>query len=248
MDRPILIAHRGYPLRAPENTLASVAAAIDAGASHVEIDIQLSADQVPVLFHDRDMQRMCDRSGHIHQCMLEQLKALQVADSEAGEGAGDPQPLSMLAEVAGLLGRHPHVQLFVELKRISIDHFGLDTVLAQVSRALWDIEDQCVLISSSPDILIEARQQGWRTGFILKHWQQHNQQVVKEVAPGYLFCSILLIPEDGRLDTNGMELAVYDVTDAEFALDLGRRGARFVETFAIGEMLAAFKAGGDACA
>lgn len=246
MDRPILIAHRGYPTRVAENTLASVAAAIDAGASHVEIDIQLSADQVPVLFHDRDMQRMCNRSGHIHQYTMEQLEELRIEDAGVGDDAG-PQPLSRLAEIAGLLGRHPHVQLFVELKRISIDHFGLDTVLAQVSRALWDIEDQCVLISSSPDILIEARQQGWQTGFILKHWQQRHQQVVREVASRYLFSSILLIPEEGELDANGMELAVYDVTDAAFALDLGRRGVHFVETFSIGEMLAAFKAGGDAC-
>lgn len=224
-------------MRFPENTLASIAAAIDAGASHIEIDIQLSADRVPVLFHDRGMGRLCGQSGYIHKHTVEQLRRLKVFLDQADDD--DPEPISTLQEVSGYVGRHPQVHIFVELKRISIDHFGLHAVLDQVARVLRPIEGQCIIISSSPDILIEARQQGWQTGFILKHWQERNQSIVKEVRPQYLFCDIDMLPESGSLEINGMKLAIYDVTRPALAQELGHRGAHFVETFAIGEMLAA---------
>ena len=55
MDIPELVAHRGYALHYPENTLIGIEAAIRAGARYVEVDVQLSADKVPVLFHDRTL-------------------------------------------------------------------------------------------------------------------------------------------------------------------------------------------------
>jgi glycerophosphoryl diester phosphodiesterase len=49
---PYLIGHRGYPARARENTLASFAAALDAGCHGVELDVRLTRDGVPVVHHD----------------------------------------------------------------------------------------------------------------------------------------------------------------------------------------------------
>src|SRR5579864_277216 len=48
----LVISHRGYHVRAPENTLESFEAAIALGVDGIETDIRLSADQVPILFHD----------------------------------------------------------------------------------------------------------------------------------------------------------------------------------------------------
>ncbi|HEY9197768.1 MAG TPA: glycerophosphodiester phosphodiesterase family protein, partial [Gammaproteobacteria bacterium] len=52
MKPPILIAHRGYAARHPENTLSALQAAVAAGARWLEFDVQLSADHEPVLLHD----------------------------------------------------------------------------------------------------------------------------------------------------------------------------------------------------
>jgi glycerophosphoryl diester phosphodiesterase len=49
---PYLIGHRGYPGRARENTLASFAAALEAGCHGVELDVRLTRDGVPVVHHD----------------------------------------------------------------------------------------------------------------------------------------------------------------------------------------------------
>ncbi len=57
---PTLIAHRGYSAAAPENTLAAVRAAHQAGATWVELDVQLLKDDTPVIWHDGDVRRCSD--------------------------------------------------------------------------------------------------------------------------------------------------------------------------------------------
>lgn len=51
-DTAILIGHRGAAGVAPENTLSAVMAGSQSGADFVEIDVQLSRDGVPFIFHD----------------------------------------------------------------------------------------------------------------------------------------------------------------------------------------------------
>ncbi|WP_026551721.1 glycerophosphodiester phosphodiesterase family protein [Arthrobacter sp. H20] len=49
---PILIGHRGAAGTAPENTVAAFTDGRRSGADFFEVDVQLSADGVPFLFHD----------------------------------------------------------------------------------------------------------------------------------------------------------------------------------------------------
>jgi len=79
---PQLVAHRGYPRHYPENTLIGLEAAIAAGARFVEVDVQLSRDRVPVLFHDRDLKRLCGVRGKVHDLRYEELWGLRVAERE----------------------------------------------------------------------------------------------------------------------------------------------------------------------
>ena len=60
---PELIAHRGWAYRYPENTLPAIAGALGAGARYVEFDVQITADGVPVLFHDSTLDRTAGRPG-----------------------------------------------------------------------------------------------------------------------------------------------------------------------------------------
>lgn len=59
-DKPLdidITAHRGAALMAPENTAAGYAFAQRARATFIEVDVQLSADGIPVLFHDAELTR-----------------------------------------------------------------------------------------------------------------------------------------------------------------------------------------------
>ncbi|MCB9367235.1 MAG: glycerophosphodiester phosphodiesterase [Calditrichaeota bacterium] len=51
-DRAIVLGHRGSPKNARENTLDSFRTALDEGADGVELDVQVTRDGVPVVFHD----------------------------------------------------------------------------------------------------------------------------------------------------------------------------------------------------
>lgn len=55
--RVLVIAHRGDSRVAPENTLPAFASAVRVGVDFVELDYHHSADGVPVVFHDRDLDR-----------------------------------------------------------------------------------------------------------------------------------------------------------------------------------------------
>ena len=56
----LVIAHRGDSKVAPENTLPAFASAVKAGADLVELDYYHSADGVPVVCHDADLDRTTD--------------------------------------------------------------------------------------------------------------------------------------------------------------------------------------------
>lgn len=51
MKKFLIVAHRGVPDQSPENTLASFQRAIDLGADAIELDVRLTADQAPVVYH-----------------------------------------------------------------------------------------------------------------------------------------------------------------------------------------------------
>lgn len=86
---PTLIAHRGYSAAAPENTLAAVRAAHEAGAQWVELDVQLLGDGTPVIWHDADVARCSDGRGGLDKLTWAQAQALDVgswfSDAFAGE-------------------------------------------------------------------------------------------------------------------------------------------------------------------
>lgn len=101
------IAHRALHDRAagrPENSHAAIAAAC-AGGYGIEIDLQLSADAVPMVFHDADLERLTGQKGLIAQRSAAELSQLSLI-------GGGPIPTfsDVLAQVAG---RTP---LLVEIK------------------------------------------------------------------------------------------------------------------------------------
>lgn len=77
-------AHRGLfdnKSDAPENSIKAFELAIEAGYG-IELDIQLTKDNIPVIFHDASLNRMCHTDGRICDHTLEQLKKLYLGDSQ----------------------------------------------------------------------------------------------------------------------------------------------------------------------
>ncbi len=90
--RPLVISHAACGGHAPENTLQGIRAAIELGSEAIEIDVQASADGVPVLMHDATVDRTTDGEGAVADLTLDELRGL--------DAGGEPVPT--LAEVIGI--------------------------------------------------------------------------------------------------------------------------------------------------
>lgn len=239
MVRPEFVAHRGYPQRFPENTLVGVEGAIDAGATYVEIDVQLTRDLVPVLFHDESLRRVCGAEGTVSRYTFEELRRFPASEPGRYGTRYAHERIPSLVEFATLLARHTHVGAFVELKREALDRFGAETLLARVTRDLQAVQARCVLISFAPEPLTMAKRAGWRVGAVIERWRDRQQPVWRALAPEFLFCDVNGLPWWGKLHFPGAKVVIYEVDDLALARKLTRRGADLIETFAIGEMRAA---------
>jgi glycerophosphoryl diester phosphodiesterase len=104
-EPPLAIAHRGlFGGPVPENGLAAFAAAVAASVA-IECDVRLTADGVPVVFHDATLERMCGRAGRVAELTAAELRAAPLPD-----GSTVPTLAELLEAVAGA------VPLFVEVK------------------------------------------------------------------------------------------------------------------------------------
>ena len=106
-------AHRGLfdnETAAPENSLAAIRKAIAAGYG-IEFDVQLSKDDVPVVFHDASLKRMCGVDGNVWEYTLEELQKLQLLNSN--------QTIPTLAEVLAVVDGQ--VPLIIEYKMDRVD-------------------------------------------------------------------------------------------------------------------------------
>ena len=73
---PKLIGHRGVKDLCPENTLESIAMALELGLSFVEIDVKISKDKLPILLHDDTLDRTTNGSGLVIDNDYENIKKL----------------------------------------------------------------------------------------------------------------------------------------------------------------------------
>jgi glycerophosphoryl diester phosphodiesterase len=95
------VAHRGYSAIAPENTLPALAAGVLAGASLIEFDVRTTADGVPVVIHDRTVDRTTDGSGNVWELTVDEVRELDAGSWFSPAYVGTQVPL--LAEVLDLL-------------------------------------------------------------------------------------------------------------------------------------------------
>ena len=75
-SRPLLIGHRGYPAKFPENTPAAFEGAMQAGCGMIELDVTLTRDRKVVVIHDDTLDRTTTGKGPVKGHTLAEIKAL----------------------------------------------------------------------------------------------------------------------------------------------------------------------------
>jgi glycerophosphoryl diester phosphodiesterase len=239
---PTIIAHRGNAAEFPENTLQGLESAVSLGVRYVEFDVQLTADNVPVVFHDADLARVGGRPECVHDLTWSALAELPVGEvARLGHAHAFTYPPSLAQAVDALAG-WDGVTAFVEIKRSSLRRFGRETVLRRIAQVLQPVMDRCVLISFDlPSVKIMRLMTGGRIGWVLSQYDAASQQQAVELAPEFLFANIeRLPPEPEPLWAGPWAWALYEVRDLKTARSCKARGATFVETMAVRGLMHAY--------
>lgn len=236
---PILIAHRGYPARYPENSLEGISAALDAGACFVEFDVQLSSDGVPIVIHDENLQRTAGVGTNVLDTPLVELEQVCIGQPARFGNAFSSARISTLAQIIALLPKWPEAKAFVEIKRAGLRRFGIQTVVPRILDVLRPALDQCIVISFNSEAVAAARSGGAKhTGWAVEEWGTSQRDIAIRLAPDYLFCKVSDFPAPPEpLWPGPWNWAAYQTDDPQVALDLAVRGIAFVETDDIGGML-----------
>lgn len=171
-DDVTVTAHRGSAFDAPENTLAAIEQAIADGADYVEIDAQLTADGVVVLWHDSDMMRVFGRPERISEVNYNDIRDLDAGSWFSPVFADQTIP-TLQDAIEAVQGK---ARLFVDLKPYRNDEQLLDAVVSELKAA--NAVSGTVLAAADWGILERAKEQApaLKTALLAQfivgpHWQ-----------------------------------------------------------------------------
>jgi len=148
----MIMGHRGAAALEPENTLLSIARAIEIGVDAVEIDVRLSKDKELVVIHDSSVDRTTNGTGPVGSYTLEEIKKL-----DAGKGERIPT----LQEAIDLIGNR--VRPVIELKEEGIEKRVVELIKKN------GFEDNVYVISFWHEVVKAAKEMDNRikTGILL---------------------------------------------------------------------------------
>lgn len=138
-----VVAHRGCRSLYPENTLEGFRKAIELGVDAIEFDVHPTRDGKLVITHDNTLERCSNGTGMVHDCTLEELKALDFGSWKGEQFRGTRIPT--LEEVLDLILAEsaPGLQLLVELKEN--DNRCTEQVLDEIRRR--NIQHRTIILS-----------------------------------------------------------------------------------------------------
>lgn len=140
---PLAIAHRGASAYAFDNTLRAFQVAHELGADMWEVDVRLTADGIPVAFHDADLKKACNIDRPVSELTARELQDLTSA-------AGRSAPLfAEVASLAASLG----AGIYLDAKEADAASRAVDILLAQGN-------DRCIVGANTPDYCAELLERG----------------------------------------------------------------------------------------
>lgn len=150
----LIYGHRGAKGIAPENTLASFQACLNAGVTRCELDLRLSRDDQAVVIHDADLKRLAGHKERVKDQSAAELASYDIRHV----GPSWPQPCRVptLAEVFAAC---PFEHWQLEIK--SLSRRRAVTLIQNIARLCEQhgLSDKVVLTSSSHTVLRAAMQQ-----------------------------------------------------------------------------------------
>jgi glycerophosphoryl diester phosphodiesterase len=239
---PRIIAHRGSPRAAPENTLASFRAAAAEGARWVEFDAALTADARAVVFHDDALDRTTDGAGLLTDTSFEILQGLDAGSWFSRKFAGEMVPtleeaLELFAEL--------DLCFNMEIKPAAGREIETANIALSVARQCWPAERPMPLVSSFSRIAVataKEEQPGWPRSLLFDRLAEDWRAAASHLEVFSLGANQRHLTQDEAraIRDAGYRLTVYTVNDPGQAERLFAWGVDAIFTDVPGLMLAAF--------
>ena len=148
---PWIIAHRGSSFDYPENTAPALSAAMKLPVQAVEFDVQITADGVPILYHDRTTAKLGMRNQRVHNLTWAALRGRDAGRWKASAFEGT-KLLTLAQTLKKYTGRK---LLLVEIKVRRDAKADPEWMAAQTVEQIAKLkcQQQVAILSFSPDIL-----------------------------------------------------------------------------------------------
>jgi glycerophosphoryl diester phosphodiesterase len=216
MELPILIAHRGGSLEAPENTMASFRHAIDLGMRFVELDVQMTRDAELVVIHDDTVDRTTNGHGPVGDYTLEELLRLDAGSHYGRQFAGEKIPT--LREVLELCA-DAAVGVVVEIKSPGLYPGMVDKTVALIGE-MWTRGAEniwCISFDHAAIRHVRALDPSIPLGYLYEYFEQEFVQpddIIQAYCP--YFRTALAHPKQiARAHELGKFVFVYTVDEEE---------------------------------
>jgi glycerophosphoryl diester phosphodiesterase len=141
--KTLVFAHRGASKHYPENTMIAFKKAHEIGAEGIELDVQLTKDNVPVVIHDEHVKRTTNGTGFVKDFTLEKIKKLDAGSWFAPKFHNETIPT--LEEVLKWIKDTP-LQLNIELKNDEVDYEGLEKIVYHLVKK-YELLDRVIFSS-----------------------------------------------------------------------------------------------------
>jgi len=236
-DEVFLVAHRGQPDSFPENSLEGFTHALQSGVVYIETDVNVTADSVVVLSHDKDLKKLTGKNINIMKNNYAEFKDIPAGLPEKFSNRFNHCRIATLNQFSNLLQNWPGVTCFIEIKQDSLFHYG-NKVVDLVIDALQAINDQSILISYDYDALVYAREKySVPVGWVLPKWSSKNQIKAKELSPEYLFVDKFHCPNDKKTLWRGSwKWVVYTINTAKEIKKYTDLGINIIETNCVSKL------------
>lgn len=235
-----LVAHRGLPECYPENSLAGIEAALQAGAKFIEVDIQFSSDRIPFLYHDENMSRMSGTDQSILECTSEVLNTLSISYPESSASVDKTESIPTLQQLVQLIAAWPDCQFFLELKRQSIERHGVNACVRKILSTIKKVRTSCIPISFHAGATREFQKSvDIRVGWVIREWDEHHHELALSLSPDFLFCNVKKLPADqSELWRGPWQWVLYTVNEFQQLQALSEAGFTLIETNLFDELQA----------
>jgi glycerophosphoryl diester phosphodiesterase len=237
----LVLGHRGYRARFPENTLLAFRAALESGAGGIECDLQKSTDGRYVVIHDPTTERVSGEHRDVHTSTLQQLQGLDL-------GSGERIPA--LEEMLDALPKEAYLDLELKEETIRQSDAGSIAAILDAHRT----RDLLMISSFLPALLVPFRRMGFTIGLLVGEEAAAKglegfAKVLLRLRPQFINLPVDVLPLLGRrkamflfriLRVFGFSLLFWTVNSKAEAAELARH-ARIIVTDEVEEIVAAYR-------